>query len=118
MGPAPDWKRVLATLAPAFTERAATYDNTDEFVAENYADMRAARLFSALVPRELGGSGLAYSEACVLIRGSQWDWIQLSTYAPQTDLKKLVRKQNELYRPNWKNPCKRFLHRQGSANLD
>jgi len=69
MGPAADWKRVLATLAPAFTERAATYDNTDEFVAENYADMRAARLFSALVPRELGGSGLAYSEACVLIRG-------------------------------------------------
>ena len=31
--------------------------------------MRAAKLFSALVPQELGGSGLPYSEACALIRG-------------------------------------------------
>jgi acyl-CoA dehydrogenase len=69
MSPAADWKKVLATLAPSFSERAATYDSNDEFVAENYADMRAARLFSALVPQELGGSGVAYSEACALLRG-------------------------------------------------
>jgi alkylation response protein AidB-like acyl-CoA dehydrogenase len=64
MGPAVDWKKVLATLAPAFSERGAAYDNNDEFVDGNYADMRAARLFSSLVPQELGGRGLAYSEAC------------------------------------------------------
>ena len=68
-GPAVDWKEKLARLAPAFAERAAAYDDTDAFVAENYADLRAAKLFSALVPQELGGGGLPYSEVCALIRG-------------------------------------------------
>ncbi len=69
MGPSADWKNVLAALAPSFSERAAAYDNNDEFVAENYAEMRAAKLFSRLVPQELGGGGLLYSEVCALIRG-------------------------------------------------
>jgi alkylation response protein AidB-like acyl-CoA dehydrogenase len=59
---APDWKQILAALGPAFAERAATYDGSDGFVAENYAEMRAAKLFSALVPQELGGGGLSYSD--------------------------------------------------------
>src|SRR5258708_24399454 len=62
-------KQILATLGPAFAERAATYDGFDGFVAENYAEMRDAKLFSALVPQELGGGGLSYSEICSLIRG-------------------------------------------------
>ena len=66
---APDWKQILAALGPAFAERAATYDSSDGFVAENYAELRAAKLFSALVPQELGGGGLCYSEVCSLIRG-------------------------------------------------
>jgi alkylation response protein AidB-like acyl-CoA dehydrogenase len=69
IGTAVDWKQNLARLAPAFAERASAYDDSDAFVAENYADIRAAKLFSALVPQELGGSGLAYSEVCALIRG-------------------------------------------------
>ena len=68
-GPAPDWKKAVAELASVFAERAAAYDGTDTFVAENYADMRATKLFSALVPQELGGGGLSYSEACGVIRG-------------------------------------------------
>jgi alkylation response protein AidB-like acyl-CoA dehydrogenase len=68
-GPAVDWKEKLARFAPAFAERAAAYDETDAFVAENYADIRSAKLFSAIVPQELGGSGLLYSEVCALIRG-------------------------------------------------
>ena len=68
-GPAVDWKENLARLAPAFAERAAAYDDSDAFVADNYADIRAAKLFSAIVPQELGGSGLPYSEVCALIRG-------------------------------------------------
>jgi alkylation response protein AidB-like acyl-CoA dehydrogenase len=68
-GPAPNWKQKLATLAPALTERGIACDDTDAFVAENYAEIRAAKLFSVLVPQELGGSGLAYSEVCALIRG-------------------------------------------------
>jgi alkylation response protein AidB-like acyl-CoA dehydrogenase len=69
LAPTADWKKVLDTLAPAFSERAAAYDKNDAFVTENYAEMRAAKLFSILVPQELGGGGLPYSEACALIRG-------------------------------------------------
>ena len=68
MGPIADWKKILNTLAPAFCERAAAYDNNDEFVHQNYSEMRAAKLFSILVPQELGGGGLRYSETCDLIR--------------------------------------------------
>src|SRR5215467_2865015 len=68
-GPARDWEEILATLGPIFCERAAKYDSTDAFVAENYADMRAAKLFSALVPKDLGGGGMSYRSACSLIRG-------------------------------------------------
>lgn len=46
MGQTPDWKKVLNPLAPAFSERAAAYDNNDEFVAENYAEMRGCSLYS------------------------------------------------------------------------
>ena len=63
------WKEAVAELGSVFAERAAAYDGADTFVAENYADMRARKLFSALVPQELGGGGLAYSEVCALIRG-------------------------------------------------
>ncbi len=64
-----DWKQALAELGPRFAERAAQYDDTDPFVADNYAEMREARLFSALAPEELDGGGLSYSEVCKLIRG-------------------------------------------------
>ncbi len=64
-----NWKQTLAELGPVFAERAAAYDGSDSFVAENYAQMREAKLFSALVPAELGGGGLSYGEVCGLIRG-------------------------------------------------
>jgi hypothetical protein len=64
-----DWPQTLAELGPVFAERAAASDESDGFIAENYAEMREARLFSALVPEELGGGGLSYSEVCSLIRG-------------------------------------------------
>ena len=64
-----DWKQALAALGPTFAERAAKYDDTDTFVAENFTELREAGLFSALAPEELGGGGLSYSEVCDLIRG-------------------------------------------------
>jgi alkylation response protein AidB-like acyl-CoA dehydrogenase len=65
----PAWKKVLAELGPRFAKRAGEYDSSDEFVAENYSEMRETKLFSALVPTELGGGGLSYSQVCSLIRG-------------------------------------------------
>ena len=64
-----DTKRILADLTPALAERAARYDASDAFVEESYADLRDAGLFAAMVPEELGGAGLPYSEICGLVRG-------------------------------------------------
>ena len=71
MTPAPalELQQTLAALGPIFAERASRYDDSDSFVEENYSDMRTAKLFSVLVPKELGGGGHSYSDVCSLIRG-------------------------------------------------
>src|SRR5262249_62307987 len=51
------WISIVRELGPAFAARAAAHDGDDSFVADNYKDLRARRLFSAGVPAELGGGG-------------------------------------------------------------
>jgi alkylation response protein AidB-like acyl-CoA dehydrogenase len=63
-----DWRTTLATLTPAFAARAAGLDEDDEFVAENYAELKASGLFAAGVPQELGGLGLELAELCEMLR--------------------------------------------------
>ena len=63
-----DWVSVARDLATDFATRAPEHDTNDTFVAENYQAMRAAKLFSAPVPRELGGGGASYAEHCTIIR--------------------------------------------------
>ena len=60
---------LLDELGPAFAARAAAHDSADEFVSENFAALRDARLFSALVPEELGGCGVSYNDMCAFVRG-------------------------------------------------
>ena len=63
-----DWVAVLRGLAPRFAERAAAHDTADTFVADNYAELRARRVFSAGVPAELGGGGATHAELCDAMR--------------------------------------------------
>jgi alkylation response protein AidB-like acyl-CoA dehydrogenase len=63
-----DWRTTLASLAPAFAERAAQLDETDEFVAANYRELKANGFYAAGVPRELGGFGLELEELCDMLR--------------------------------------------------
>ena len=63
-----DWLATAKTLSDQFAARAAAHDADDSFVAENYAAMRAAKLFSAPVPAELGGGGATYAEHAAIIR--------------------------------------------------
>ena len=63
-----DWVAVVGEMAPRFAERAAAHDATDTFVADNYAELRARRVFSAGVPAELGGGGATHAELCDMIR--------------------------------------------------
>lgn len=63
-----EWVAVAQELGSAFAARAAAYDERDEFVAENYAELKARRVFSAGVPAELGGGGASYPELCAMLR--------------------------------------------------
>jgi alkylation response protein AidB-like acyl-CoA dehydrogenase len=63
-----DLDRTLVDLGPRFAHRIEQLDETDGFVADNYADLKARRIFSALVPLEFGGSGLAFGEIAEFIR--------------------------------------------------
>jgi alkylation response protein AidB-like acyl-CoA dehydrogenase len=67
-GPATDWAGVIRDLAPRFTARAAAHDAHDSFVADNYAELRERRVFSAGIPVELGGGGASYRELCEMLR--------------------------------------------------
>ncbi len=62
------FEAVIQELGPVFAERAASHDDADRFVAENYQALRDKRVFSALVPTELGGGGIPHSEMCHLLR--------------------------------------------------
>jgi len=63
-----DWAGVARELTPRFAGRAAAHDADDTFVAENYAELRERRLFSAGVPAELGGGGASHAEMCDVLR--------------------------------------------------
>lgn len=55
-------------LGTQFAQRAAEHDAQGTFVAENYELLRAQRVFSALVPAELGGGGWTHGEMCAFLR--------------------------------------------------
>ena len=64
----PDHVARARDLAADFATRAAQHDADDSFVAENYAALKKAKLFSAPVPAELGGGGATYAEHCEIVR--------------------------------------------------
>ena len=63
-----DWPALIDRLGPRFAERAAQHDTRDSFVAENYAELKGARVFSAGVPFEFGGGGASYEELAEMLR--------------------------------------------------
>ena len=63
-----DWVRLARELGAGFATRAATHDAEDSFVAENYAELRRRRVFSALIPAELGGGDASYAELGEMLR--------------------------------------------------
>ena len=63
-----DWVSVARELVPRFSARAAAHDADDTFVAENYAELRERRVFSAGVPAQLGGGGASHAEMSDVLR--------------------------------------------------
>lgn len=73
------WDEIIEQLGEGFANRAAEHDESDSFVAANWAELKQEKLFSAMVPVELGGSGLSHSEMCRSIR-------KMSRYCSSTAL--------------------------------
>ena len=63
-----DWKQVSERLGPTFGERAAAFDAQDRFVGLNYEELKQHKVFSMLVPENLGGGGATLVEVCELLR--------------------------------------------------
>ena len=64
----PDWHTLAETLGTVFAARAARHDRDGTFAADNFADLKAAGLFAAGVPSELGGGGAGYVELAAMLR--------------------------------------------------
>lgn len=58
----------IEELGRAFARRAAEHDAADKFVAENYQLLRQHKVFSAVVPKELGGGGISHRQMCAALR--------------------------------------------------
>ncbi len=63
-----NWKELTHRLGQNFAQHAAEQDRQGEFVFSNYELLKANGYFSLLVPEELGGAGLTFSEVCDVIR--------------------------------------------------
>ena len=74
-----DLRALARTIGPSFLEGANERDAGDVFVAEHYEILKRHKVFSALVPADLGGGGAAYSAMCGFLR-------ELAGYCPSTAL--------------------------------
>jgi alkylation response protein AidB-like acyl-CoA dehydrogenase len=64
----PDFWKTIEELSPLFAEGAAQHDEHDLFVTDNFAALRARKVFSATVPKELGGGGVSHREMARALR--------------------------------------------------
>lgn len=62
------WTDLANELGNGFAARVTEHDQTDAFVAENYAALKNRRVFSAGVPEELGGGGASVADLAGMLR--------------------------------------------------
>lgn len=63
-----NWIELIHNLGKDFERRAADHDLNGSFVFENYKQLKEHKLFSAAIPKELGGGGMSHTEMCEVIR--------------------------------------------------
>ncbi len=79
MAKCPDLDALAKIIGPRFAEGAAERDAGDIFVTEHYDVLKQHKIFSALVPVELGGGGARHSAMCAFLR-------RLAHFCPSTAL--------------------------------
>ena len=65
---AENWQQKAARAAAIAGKSAAVHDRDDTFITEGFEALKEARMFSALVPEDLGGGGATIAEMCDAIR--------------------------------------------------
>jgi alkylation response protein AidB-like acyl-CoA dehydrogenase len=63
-----NWLSLVESLGQQFAAREVEADESDLFVADNIARLKASGLVSAGVPAELGGGGASYADLCAALR--------------------------------------------------
>jgi alkylation response protein AidB-like acyl-CoA dehydrogenase len=63
-----NWAASVRNLGDTLATNAAEHDRDGSFVADNYAILKAQRLFSAGIPEELGGGGASHADLCNIVR--------------------------------------------------
>jgi len=63
-----NWIELARELGPSFAARAAEHDRSASFVAENYAQLKQHKVFSAGIPIKLGGGGATHADVCSIVR--------------------------------------------------
>jgi alkylation response protein AidB-like acyl-CoA dehydrogenase len=66
--PTTKWTDLANELGRGFAGRVPAHDDTDNFVAENYADLKARKVFAAGVPEEFGGGGASVADLAGMLR--------------------------------------------------
>jgi alkylation response protein AidB-like acyl-CoA dehydrogenase len=66
-------------LGPDLARRAAQHDRDGTFVSDNWAALKGERLFSAGIPRELGGGGATHAQLCAVVK-------EMALFCPSTAL--------------------------------
>lgn len=69
----------IEELGTRFAAQSEEHDSRDTFVAENFSALREAKVFSAMVPGDLGGGGVSHRTMCRALR-------TLGRYCPSTAL--------------------------------
>ena len=62
------WKTIAIELASEFGKNIPSYESNHTFVHENYARLKTEKIFSAIIPIELGGEGWTHSEMCAFLK--------------------------------------------------
>lgn len=63
-----DLQSLVQELGPRFAEGTEERDRDATFVKAHYEALRERKVFSALVPEELGGGGAKHSDVCAFVR--------------------------------------------------
>jgi alkylation response protein AidB-like acyl-CoA dehydrogenase len=70
---------ILNELGPEIEKHGLVYDAENRFAEKNFTLLKEKGVYKALIPVELGGGGVAYSELCYFLK-------DLAKYCPSTSL--------------------------------